>query len=417
MHLHLDVVGGVAGDMFAATLLDAWPELENDLKTTIDRAGLGHLVSVARHNFDDGVLVGSQVSVDPATKEAHHHRSWRDIRNLLGTADLSDGVRRRALAIFTLLAEAESEVHGKPIEDVAFHEVGAWDSIADVVMAAWLIDHVEPATWSSSPLPVGRGMVNTVHGKLPVPTPATAWLIRGMPVFSDDIRGDRITPTGAAILHHLAPDFNDRVSGHVLAKTGIGFGTSRFEGISNMLRVSVYESQKSPQNKPSNTQILRETIAQIEFEIDDQSPEDLAEALRQLRDTHGVIDVLQRPGFGKKGRLFSQIQILVECGCEDDVAKACFAQTTTLGVRLNRIERQVLDRTASVQHDTQKDNRQIRVKSAQRPNGEITVKAEMDDIAGDRLSYAERQALRHRIEQQAINQNSIESDADDDRDE
>ena len=130
MHLHLDVVGGIAGDMFAATVLDAWPELESDLKAALDRAGFGRLVTVARNDFDDGVLVGSQVSVVPATDEAHHHRTWREIRGMLRDASLDSGVREHALAIFTLLAEAESTVHGKDIEEVAFHEVGAWDSIA-----------------------------------------------------------------------------------------------------------------------------------------------------------------------------------------------------------------------------------------------------------------------------------------------
>ncbi len=399
MHLHLDVVGGVAGDMFAATMLDAWPDLETELIATIDRAGLGRLVTVGRHDFDDGVLVGSQVSVDPATKEAHHHRSWRDIREMLGTADLGDGVRRRALAIFQLLAEAESEVHGKPIEDVAFHEVGAWDSIADVVMAAWLIDHFDAASWSCSSIPAGSGMVNTVHGRLPVPTPATAHLIRGMPVFTDDIKGDRVTPTGAAILRHLSPDFSPRLSGYAYGKTGIGFGTSRFEGISNMLRVSVFDADH---DHVDASQLQTESITQIQFEVDDQSPEDLALALERLRLFDGVLDVVQTPAFGKKGRMLSQIQVLATPAKKDAIVAQCFRQTSTLGLRLQNIERQILNRSEGAHNDQSGDSAAVRYKSARRPDGTVTVKAEMDDIGRSDLSYGERQALRQQVEVSAL---------------
>ena len=166
IHLHLDAVGGVAGDMFVAALLDAAPDLEAELLRALDQAGLNTLVRVQRFDHDDGTLTGSKVSVTPVSdvaqndsvpagerSPAHTHRSWRDIRQLLMDADLPEGARTRCLEIFLQLAEAEAEVHGTTVDEVSFHEVGAWDSIADIVMAGWLLDRLVIRSCSASSLP------------------------------------------------------------------------------------------------------------------------------------------------------------------------------------------------------------------------------------------------------------------------
>ena len=191
MHIQLDPVGGIAGDMFAAAVLDAWPELEPPLVSALERAGLDAIATVERLDHADDALTGSRFAVHETMREDgvphvhegdghgqgdrhapdHEHHLYRDIRALLDASDLDGGVRARALDIFARLAAAESAVHGVPVDNVSFHEVGAYDSIADIVCAAWLIEHLH-ASWSCGPLPVGRGRVDTSHGRLPVPAPA-----------------------------------------------------------------------------------------------------------------------------------------------------------------------------------------------------------------------------------------------------
>jgi len=179
-HLHLDVVGGIAGDMFAAAILDLQPELQAEVDSMLSATGLIDMVNIERHDHSDGMLTGSRVSVVPVSAPAHHHRAWLEIREMIASMELSDGARACSIDIFSRLAEAEGRVHGKPTDAVSFHEVGAWDSIADIVVAGWLVDRLSPLTWSCSALPKGSGEVRTAHGPLPVPTPATALLLEGI---------------------------------------------------------------------------------------------------------------------------------------------------------------------------------------------------------------------------------------------
>ena len=240
--------------------------------------------------------------------DAHEHHLYRDIRALLEGSELDSGVRARALDIFARLAAAESEVHGVPAEDVSFHEVGAYDSIADVVCAAWLIERLD-ASWSCGPLPIGRGRIDTAHGRLPVPAPATVALLRGMVVDQDTHLGERITPTGAAIVAHLAPSFEPLPGPMRLDRAGTGFGTSRLPGTSNVLRLLAFRPLDG-----LDASVRRERIAVCEFEIDDQTGEDLALALDRVRILDGVLDVSSHAVHGKKGRLAVHVRLLARIG-------------------------------------------------------------------------------------------------------
>ena len=192
---------------------------------------------------------------------------------------------------------------------------------------------------------------------------------------------------------------------------GIGFGTSRFDGISNMLRMSVYRTVESTSGV-ARSSIRHETIAVIEFEIDDQSPEDLAVGLDNLRSHDGVVDVLQHPVFVKKGRVASQIQVLARSDAIDAIARACFTETSTLGLRWFEVNRQVLRRSEGVVEDQDPvaGSRRVRYKQASRPKGDNTVKAEMDDVGATGLSYAGRSALRRRVEALIDPNESIDED-------
>jgi pyridinium-3,5-bisthiocarboxylic acid mononucleotide nickel chelatase len=382
-HLHLDAIGGVAGDMFAAALLHAAPQhAEPCLRAAEAVAGVA--CRLLPHN--DGTLAGARVWVAEADAPGHHaHTRWADIRARLHAADLPEAARRHALGIFATLADAEARIHGIAPDAVAFHEVGAADSIADIVAAGWLIaaqaDADGDATWSVGPLPLGGGRVRTAHGALPVPAPATALLLEGFATIDDGVGGERVTPTGAAILRHLAANAPPPPGARTLLASGIGFGTKTFPGLSNVLRVLV-SARAASARVPG--QHFRE-LAVIEFEVDDQSPEDLSAGLDHVRQVAGVRDVIQMPALGKKGRLAAHIQVLADPGSLEAAVAACFAETSTIGLRTRLTDARMLPReTVAVGA--------VRLKRSQRPGG-TTAKAESDDLAGI-SGYAARQRAR-----------------------
>jgi len=388
--IHLDPIGGIAGDMFVAALADAFPSLIPGLLAEVKKlpAPVGAEIDLVEHR--DAVIGGRRFLVaEPAAAHHHHyhddhnhdsghvhehgahaHTDYADIRRLLHEAPLRAPVREHALGLFALLAEAEAEVHGIELDAVAFHEVGAWDSIVDFVAAAYMIDAVGAAQWTCAPVPLGGGRVRSAHGVLPLPAPATALLLRDRQVIDDGIQGERVTPTGAAILKYLcsrtsAPRDTTPV---VMSATGNGFGTKKLPGISNVLRCMAFS--------PADGSALEEEISVASFEIDDQTAEDLALALDRVRQAPGVLEVFQAPVFGKKGRMSTQVQILARPEHIDAIARLCFAETSTLGLRLARVSRKLLPRSM-VSIDTPT----LRVKLAKRPSGQVSAKAEMDDLA------------------------------------
>ncbi len=419
LHMHLDPVGGVAGDMFIAAVLDAFPHLADGMQAAIRSAGLPQRIRCKLIEHKDHALTGRRFVVDeldshthsgpnhthehPVTHE-HEHIPFATLRSNLTASALADPVKQRAIAIFTLLAQAEAKVHGGAADQITFHEIGSWDSIADIVGAAYLIEALDKhkgnqgTRWSTAPLPLGSGRVKSAHGLLPVPAPAATLLIEGFLVRGDELEGERVTPTGAAILRYLNCSAGIGAHPKRLIASGTGFGSRTLPGISNVLRVLAFENVEPPREESGIDQV---TV--LNFEVDDQSAEDLAVGLARLRETEGVIDVLQMPAFGKKGRMVSHIQLLVQPADRDKAIEACFTQTTTIGLRVQSMERQILLRKASavtVGHYTQ------RVKTVSRPAGIPTAKAEMDDLASHANSHAEREALRVLAENSALGKES-----------
>jgi hypothetical protein len=318
--LHLDPLGGISGDMFAAALLNAFPKHEAAVTAAVwEVAGVACYPAPHR----DHVLTGTRFvvsdvgpesqpeasgQVQPNNRRANHggdhghhshtndmpHTTWRDIRGLIERSSLPPKVRQNAVGIFAQLAAAAGVVHGIEPEAVTFHEVGNADSIADIVAAAWLIDAMGDATWTVGNLPLGGGRVRTAHGVMPVPAPATELLLEGFDRVDDGVAGERVTPTGAAILRFLRCSSRTGQAGR-LARCGIGFGTRQLPGMSNVLRVLAFDAsgQKATTHRD---------LAVIGCEVDDQTGEDLATGLDRLRALPGVHDVLQMPVVGKKGR-------------------------------------------------------------------------------------------------------------------
>lgn len=416
MQIHLDALGGVAGDMFAAALLDAFPEHEAGVLASIGAAIDGVACECLRHN--DGILSGHRFVVSRSAASGpgphthphrhdgghhhhaadhhhdHAHRPWSDIRADLRRAALAPAIRDHAIGIFTHLAEAEARVHGIDVETVAFHEVGAWDSIADIVAAAHLIDALGASAWSVSALPLGSGRVRTQHGPLPVPAPATSLLLEGFVTLDDGIPGERVTPTGAAILRYLRDLAPAPAAGtpRTLARSGIGFGTKVLPGISNCLRVLAYAEARAPSQGPGHRE-----LGVIEFEVDDQSAEELAMGLDRLRAHSDIFDVVQMPAFGKKGRMTTHVRALARASAMDSAVAACFTETTTIGLRHHIVSGAALPRRATT---VAVDGRAVRVKVVTRPHG-ATAKAEADDALGAE-GHAERATLRRRAEALAL---------------
>lgn len=394
MHIRLDAIGGIAGDMFIAALLDAFPDLESGLYQTLRSAGVPAEVTFQLLAYRDHALTGRRFAVgEPLPdSENHHHSSFRYIRAHIRDAAIGPGIRQRALAIYSLLAEAEAQVHGVGVDDVTFHELGSWDSIVDILGAAYLLDALPPATWSVSSLPLGGGSVQTAHGRLPVPAPATVLLARGLIFHDDDIPGERVTPTGAAILRYLDCAKSPLLLDGRLFASGIGFGTRELPGLSNVLRVMAFEALESK----SDT----DRVAILSFEVDDQRPEDLGVALARLRDNPDVIDVVQIPALGKKNRLVMQIQVLAIAGRLPSVIDACFRETATIGIRHQVVDRTILRRThASVEVN----GLVVQVKLVDRPGAGRTAKAEMDDVAAAG-EWSKREIVARAAEAKALDQ-------------
>jgi uncharacterized protein (TIGR00299 family) protein len=397
LHVHLDPVGGIAGDMFVAALLDAWqdqaPELADQVIAAVRAVGVGDDVDIEHLAHRDDVLTGSRFAVSrehtgPADGSDHQHVHWRSLRARLLEAPLAPTVRDRAIAIFALLAEAEAGVHGVAVDDATFHEVGAWDSIADIVAAAYLIETLGVARWSVGTLPLGRGRVRCAHGELPVPAPATVRLLEGFAFHDDGRAGERVTPTGAAILKQLDAGTPMDAEPRQLTRSGLGFGLRRLDGMSNVLRVLAFEPVEPVGG-------MHEQVAVVSFDIDDQTAEDLAIGLDHLRQEDGVLDLVQTPAFGKKGRMVTVVRLLARPGKIEAVIAACFRETTTLGVRWMVEQRHCLARRDVVIEDGS------RVKLAARPDREMTAKAESDDRATIR-GHRAREIIRKEAEQRAL---------------
>ena len=388
--------------MFIAAMADACPQHRSRVVQSIGCLESFSPVAVGFASPRDDVLSGTRFQVMQKSgsppgllvaDSGHSHAAWRSIRGAIDASALDPTTRRHALGIFSLLAEAEAAVHGLDVEEVTFHEVGAWDSIADIVGAAALIAATDARRWTTSPAPLGSGRVDTAHGTLPVPAPATTRLLLGMQVLDDGIPGERVTPTGAAILRYLCGPAETRTPVapvRTLVASGTGFGTRRLPGLSNHLRVLCFEPVPTPVVEHRRLRIL-------EFDVDDQSGEDLASGLDRLRQYPAVLDLTQASVIGKKNRVSTLVRLLVRANELPAAVEGCFRETTTIGIRHYPAEGIALKRQT---HVVQVDGHSLRVKTVERPGGR-TAKAESDDVIGH-ADHGFRTALRRRAEALAL---------------
>lgn len=276
---------------------------------------------------------------DSGQEHAHvHGRRWPEIRELIARAEVPEGAKGIAQRAFALLAEAEAKVHGIAPEEVHFHEVGAVDTITDIVCAAVGLDWLGVEGWRSTAVNVGSGFVQCAHGRLPVPAPATAELLQGVPTYAAGPAMELTTATGAAMLRALECEFEE---GTVFRATAIGYGAGGRdpEGFANVLRVSVGEQVK----RGGRGAFTRDRVVVLECALDDAMPQVVAHAL-ELALEQGALDAMAAPVTMKKGRPGTLVTVLCRPEDEDALEGLLFRETTTLGIRRREEERVILER-------------------------------------------------------------------------
>jgi len=331
--LYFDCFSGVSGDMTLAALLDLGLPQEK-LRQELAKLGLGNFsLGIVRGSRGGIAAMGLEVKQGPREE---HHRHFTDIRKMIEDSSLKQSVKGTSLAIFQRLAEAEAKVHGQKVEEVHFHEVGAVDSIVDIVGTAIGIDHFEPVRIFSSELPMGRGFVQCQHGRLPLPAPATLEILKGYPLRNVDVEGELVTPTGAAILAALSSGVSP-LSAFKVAQVGYGMGKKEFPDRPNLLRLVLGETVET---YPTDQVVV------LEANIDDMNPEFYDYLMERLFE-HGSLDVSLSPLLMKKNRPGTLLRVIGEEADADALSELILRESTTLGVRRYVVVRKKLPREVS----------------------------------------------------------------------
>ncbi len=330
--IYFDCFCGAAGDMIVGALIDAGADF-NALNTSLDSLGVdGYTLSCEK--VDKKGTTATKFDVHLDEKHDHPHRHLRHVVEIIEAGDLSDSVKAASLETFQRIAVAEAEVHGTTIEKVHFHEVGAVDSIIDIVGTHVALEQLGVERILSSPLHVGSGTVECAHGIMPVPAPATALLLRGVPHYAGEVQGELVTPTGAALLAQLAESFGP-LPIMTTEAVGCGSGTRDIPDRPNIIRAMLGESET---NKTAN-----ESIMVIEANIDDMNPELFPSLISNLLE-NGARDAFLTPILGKKGRPAHLITVLVDEPLVTVVADTLLLGSSTLGLRMRREQRMTLKR-------------------------------------------------------------------------
>ena len=405
---YLDCFAGISGDMFLAALIDAGvdPTVFHDVTAAlnlnaslkierVDRSGIFstkvHVYEgekLAEHTRKSGEHNHSHETGHPHTHEpmqphkhdrphAHEHqhthgRSLTTIRNLINTTQIAPPVKQTAIQTFELLGASEAKIHNVSIEKIHFHEVGAVDAIVDIVAVSAGIHALNIDRWYSSPLNLGGGVVDCAHGRFPVPAPATAELLRGLPTYSAHIEKELVTPTGAALIRALAPTFGPQPAMRV-QQIGYGAGSRNPKDFPNVLRLSIGETADAN----------HAAVAVLETAIDDLSPQILAHVTERAL-AIGALDVMSTAVQMKKGRLGTHLTILADDAQVSALEDLLLRETSTLGVRIHHERRSCLDRTHATVTTPYGD---IRIKIGSRNNEVFNAAPEFEDCRAAAAQY------------------------------
>lgn len=382
MNLYLDIAGGISGDMFLATLLGLGVD-EEHFRQEMKKLSIRDEFDIQIYPMKKGSIEGLKADVllkdhqrehshhhthqEHGEHHHHHHRNFEDIKAIIQSSEISERAKEWALSVFLELAKAEAKVHGTTVEQVHFHEVGAVDSIVDIVGGCVLIDLLDIDQIYYNSLPMGAGQVQTEHGLMPIPAPATLLLMESMTTRMTPPYGEMVTPTGAALLRGLgakAMPFGNMC----IRKTSIGCGQKDFE-IPNILRGILFDWDDSEDGW------IKEPLLVLSCNLDDMTGEMMADAVDALMEA-GAFDAWSQPIIMKKGRPAYMLQALIDAQSRKKMTEIFFERTTTLGVRCAPVERTALRRT---EEQMQTPWGEVRTKVVHRPGG-IDYKMEFEDL-------------------------------------
>lgn len=388
---------GAAGDMLMSALSELHPNPENfiqrlnalkipgvEVKRNVSvKCGItGTHVDVTVHGHHEDAHMHEQ--------HEHHHMGMCEIEHIVSHFELPQKIKNDILSVYRIIAEAESHVHGVPIDEIHFHEIGSMDAVADITGVCMLINELAPEKIVVSPVCTGFGQVKCAHGILPVPAPAAAYILCDIPIYGGNIEGELCTPTGAALLKYFADEFNAMPVMRV-SKTGYGMGKKDFE-TANCVRAMI-----------GITGDVSETVTEISCNIDDMSAEELGFAFEKIMDS-GALDVFTASIGMKKNRQ----GILLTCLCRKEdtekISEVIFRYTSTIGLRMSEKKRKTLERQSEIIKTKYGD---IRIKRS-RGFGTERVKAEYDDtsVVAEKLGISINDA-RKLIEKEIGNERKI----------
>lgn len=341
--LYIDASMGAAGDMLTAALLELFDNKE-DVVASLNNIGIPSVEYIAEDSIKCGIK-GTHVRVlvhgeeegcahhhhDDEHHHHHHHSSLHDIEHIVSHLNLSEKVKNDVMAVYSIIAEAESKAHGVKVEEVHFHEVGAMDAVADVAAVSFLMDKLNLDEVVTSAIHVGSGCVRCAHGVLPVPAPATLNILCGVPFYSGDIKGELCTPTGAALLKYFSTSFSSQPE-MVVSKVGYGMGNKDFER-ANAVRVLLECDGNN----------LSDQIVELQFQVDDMTGEEIGFALDEIFSS-GAVDAYWTSVAMKKNRPGTLITVFSKPDQLEEVVSSIFKNTTTIGIRRCDKKRYILER-------------------------------------------------------------------------
>lgn len=387
--LYLDLGMGAAGDMLTAALLELCPHKDEIIKklNSLNIPGVHYEREIMKKSAICGTHVhvivnGSEEECGHEHEEGHHehshhhHISMSDIGEIVSKLNTSEKIKKQILDVYNIIADAESRVHGEPVSQIHFHEVGNMDAIADVAAVCILINELNIGKIVVSPVHTGSGFVMCAHGKLPVPAPATALILEGVPYYSDGLKGELCTPTGAALIKYFADDFSD-MPAMVVEKTGYGFGKKEFERL-NCVRALLGTAFQCSEvtSECDNSCEKTDKVVELACNIDDMTAEEIGFATEKILEA-GALDVYTISAYMKKNRPGTVICCLCHEDEREKFAKIMFKYTTTIGVRQYNCDRYILSRKTE---NIETDYGNVRVKKTS-GYGVEREKMEYDDLS------------------------------------
>ena len=359
---YLDCFSGISGDMMIGALIDVGFPV-GELRRALQSLPLeGYTLEATREERNH--LFGTRFKVT-VSRNSQPHRRFSDIRDLIRAGNLSPSVRDKSIAIFESLALEEGKIHGCPAEEVHFHEVGAVDSIVDVVGTVLGMEYLGIVTACASSLPLGSGFVETAHGRIPLPAPATVALLKGIPVHDSGLKEELVTPTGAALVKGLVHSFGT-LPPMVIEKVGYGVGSRNLTDRPNLLRILIGREQGSANE---------ETVLVLESNLDDTNPEWLGFLMERLFEA-GALDVVFSPGYMKKNRPAVLVHVVGKPLHKDQLTDILFSESTTLGVRFHYTQRRILERSFT---EIDSPWGRMKVKKVSRPDGSFHLLPEFEE--------------------------------------